>query len=110
MYAVTGVSGNTGSVVASALLRRNKAVRVIVRDEPKGRQWKDQGAEVAVANLDDAAALSRALEGVKGLYFLVPPNLHAQDGLGFMHGIVDTLHDVLSQKPIPHAAYLSSIG
>ena len=82
MYAVAGVTGNTGSVVATSLLGQGEQVRVIVRNEEKGRQWKEQGAEVAVASLDDAAALARALDGVEGLYYLVPPNLQAEDGLG----------------------------
>lgn len=36
MYAVAGVTGNTGSVVADELLRRGKEVRVIVRNAEKG--------------------------------------------------------------------------
>lgn len=110
MYAVAGVTGKTGSVAASSLLRQGAPVRVIVRNEAKGRQWKEQGAEVAVADLDDANGLGRALVGVKGLYFLVPPNLQADNGLAFMRGVVDTLHEVLSETPIRHVVYLSSIG
>src|SRR4029453_18850040 len=73
MIAVAGVSGHTGRAVADALLTQGAAVRVIVRDEKKGAEWKARGAEVAVASLDDAEALARALRGAKGAYLLIPP-------------------------------------
>ena len=73
MYAIAGVSGNTGSVVANTLLAAGKPVRVIVRDAAKGEPWKAKGAEVAVASLDDRAALAAALKGTQGAYLLIPP-------------------------------------
>src|SRR5438270_255808 len=51
MYVIAGVSGNTGSIVANALLEQGKKVRVIVRDAKKGEPWKARGAEVAVATV-----------------------------------------------------------
>jgi uncharacterized protein YbjT (DUF2867 family) len=58
MYLITGVSGNTGAAAATALLEKSQPVRVLVRSDEKGRPWRDKGAEVAVASLDDAAGLS----------------------------------------------------
>jgi NAD(P)H dehydrogenase (quinone) len=73
MYVIAGVSGNTGSVVATALLAAKQQVRVIVRDAAKGERWRAQGAQVAVADIDDQAALTRALTGATGAYLLLPP-------------------------------------
>ena len=72
MYVVAGVTGNTGKVVAETLLAQKKPVRALVRDEAKGAEWKKRGAEVVVTELDDAAALSRALAGATGAYLLLP--------------------------------------
>src|SRR5437016_5265158 len=72
MYVVAGVSGNTGKVVAETLLSQKKPVRVIVRDAAKGAAWKARGAEVAVAELDDVPALTKALAGAEGAYLLLP--------------------------------------
>jgi uncharacterized protein YbjT (DUF2867 family) len=72
MFVVAGVTGNTGKVVAETLLAQKKPVRVLVRDEAKGAEWKRRGAEVVVAELDDAAALDRAFAGATGAYFLLP--------------------------------------
>ena len=79
MFVIAGASGHTGSVVASTLLAQGKKVRVIVRDEKKGAAWKQKGAEVAIADLDDAKALTRALEGAEGVWALVPPSYGADD-------------------------------
>ena len=61
MFVVAGVTGNTGKVVAETLLVQGLPVRVIVRDAAKGEAWKKKGAEVAVADLHDAKALTAAL-------------------------------------------------
>src|SRR5688500_6999772 len=81
MYAIAGVSGHTGAVVATTLLAAGKPVRVIVRDAAKGAEWKAKGAEVAVASLDDRPALAQALRGAEGAYLLIPPNGWTQTGI-----------------------------
>ncbi|HET9620723.1 MAG TPA: NmrA family NAD(P)-binding protein [Kofleriaceae bacterium] len=81
MYVIAGVSGNTGSIVASQLLAAKKPVRVIVRDAAKGEAWRARGAEVAVADLEDQAALTRALTGATAAYLLLPPTAWSQGGI-----------------------------
>lgn len=73
MFVVVGATGNTGSVVVETLLNRKQPVRVVVRSADKGTRWKAKGAEVAVASLDDVAALAKAFEGTEGIYLMVPP-------------------------------------
>lgn len=63
MFVVTGVTGRTGAVAAQALIDAGVAVRVVVRDRAKAARWAEQGAEVAVADLADSAALTRAFAG-----------------------------------------------
>src|SRR6202051_4612058 len=79
MYVVAGVTGNTGKVIAETLLAQRKPVRALVRDEAKGAEWKKRGAEVVVAELDDAAALGRALAGATGVYLLLPAQYGSTD-------------------------------
>lgn len=38
MYAVTGATGNTGSVVANTLLRQGNEVTVVLRDDGKAEE------------------------------------------------------------------------
>jgi len=56
MYAVAGVTGNTGSEVAKALLERGKKVRVLVRSAEKGRPRAERlGRSVQVQPIPLAA-------------------------------------------------------
>ncbi|HUR27576.1 MAG TPA: NmrA family NAD(P)-binding protein [Planctomycetota bacterium] len=108
--AVTGVSGHTGRVAAERLLARSLPVRVIVRDARKGEPWKELGAEVAVADLGDEAALKRAFDGVDGVYLLLPPKLDARDFLADRKRLVETIARALQAAVVPHVVFLSSVG
>src|SRR5260370_19702078 len=73
MYAVTGITGKVGAAVARSLLSADQPVRAIVRDRGKGAAWADLGCDIAVADLVDAAALTKAFEGTEGVFAMLPP-------------------------------------
>ena len=110
MYAITGVTGHTGKAVAETLHAKGQPIRVIVRDEAKGASWKARGAEVAVASVDDEAALTRALSGVKGAYVLLPPDAVTTDFFGSRARMVDAIGRAAVKAGLPHLVLLSSIG
>ena len=110
MYAVAGVSGRTGAATAEALLKQGQKVRVLVRDPAQGEPWLRRHAEVAVVDLSDTAALTRALTGMTGAYLLLPPDPHADDLLA-AHGVL-TEHLVRAVKDsgLKSLVFLSSMG
>ncbi|MTI42142.1 uncharacterized protein YbjT (DUF2867 family) [Roseibium hamelinense] len=110
MFVISGATGNTGSVVAQTLLDQGQAVRVIVRTAEKGEAWKAKGAEVAVADLLDTAAMTKALDGASGAYFLLPPDLADEDFLGLSRKRAEAIVDAAKAARLPHAAILSSVG
>jgi uncharacterized protein YbjT (DUF2867 family) len=110
MYAIAGVTGHTGKVVAEALQEKGQAIRVIVRDESKGVPWKKRGADVAVASLDDEAAVARALTGAKGAYVLLPPDAVTTDFFGSRARMIDAIGRAAVSAGVPHLVFLSSIG
>jgi dihydroflavonol-4-reductase len=64
---VTGASGFVGSAVAAALLARGASVRAFVRPaSPRGNL--PRGAEVAVGDMRDAAAMDGSMQGVRWLF------------------------------------------
>lgn len=110
MYLVAGVSGRTGKVVADRLLSAGAAVRVLVREPGKGEAWAKLGAEVAVADLGDQAAMGRALDGVKGAWLLLPPFMNAADLLATQRARVAAIAGALRDSNVQHIVLLSSIG
>jgi uncharacterized protein YbjT (DUF2867 family) len=109
-YVVAGVTGNTGRVVAETLLSQGKSVRVVVRDAKKGEAWRARGAEVAVADLGDAAALTKALEGADGAYLLIPPNMAAPSFRAYQDATAGALVEAARASRVPHVVLLSSVG
>jgi uncharacterized protein YbjT (DUF2867 family) len=110
MKAIAGVTGNTGSVVADTLLAQGHPIRVIVRDAARGEPWRARGAEVAIADLEDPAALTRALRGVDGAYLLTPPRYGSPDPVGENRALIATLAGAVRDAKVPHVVLLSSIG
>lgn len=110
MYAIAGVTGHTGSVVAETLLAQGKPVRVIVRDAAKGEPWKAKGAEVAIADLADRAALTKALTGVAGAYLLLPPDVTTKTPLEDNAARTAVFAAAIADAKVPHVVFLSSIG
>lgn len=110
MYAIAGVTGHTGQVVANTLLAQGLKVRVIVRSADKGEVWKKKGAEVAVADLKDAKALTAALTGATGAYLLIPPNFAATDLQANGAGHVEAMKAAIPASGVKHVVFLSSIA
>jgi nucleoside-diphosphate-sugar epimerase len=54
VYAITGITGKVGGIVARTLLAAGLPVRAVVRDADKGRPWADKGCEIAIASIADA--------------------------------------------------------
>jgi uncharacterized protein YbjT (DUF2867 family) len=110
MYAITGATGNTGSVIATKLLGRGEKVRVIGRDAGRLAGFVQKGAEASVADVTDAAALTKAFTGAKAVYAMIPPNPAAPDVSGYQERASDALGTAITQAAVGHAVVLSSIG
>ncbi|WP_334190019.1 NmrA family NAD(P)-binding protein [Noviherbaspirillum sp.] len=110
MYAVIGVSGNTGSAVAQSLIDLGKPVRAVVRRPEAGALFRRQGADVAVADLADAKALAAALSGVDGAYIMTPPLLEVPDPDGTKRAYIRAIRTAAEQAGAPPLVVLSSVG
>jgi dihydroflavonol-4-reductase len=65
---VTGASGFVGSAVARALIGRGFVVRALVRANSPRANLEGLPLELAEGDLDDAASLARAMQGVRFLF------------------------------------------
>lgn len=110
MFVIAGVTGHVGSVVAKELLARGKKVKVLVRDPQKGATWSKLGAEVAIASLDDAAALTVAFKGAEAAFVLLPPNFASVDFYADQRATAKSIGEAVKAAGVPHVVMLSSIG
>jgi uncharacterized protein YbjT (DUF2867 family) len=110
MFAITAITGNVGSVVARTLLDAGKSIRAMVRDRAKGAVWAERGAEVAVADINDAGALAAAFKGADGVFALVPPNFDPAPGFPEAGAIAATLKTAIQTARPGKVVYLSTIG
>jgi uncharacterized protein YbjT (DUF2867 family) len=110
MYAITGATGNTGSVIATKLLARGKKVRVIGRDARRLEDFVRRGAEAFVADVTDAAALTNAFTGAEAVYAMIPPNPGAPDISAYQERVSDAIVAAITKAGVGHVALLSSVG
>ena len=110
MYVVLGASGNTGSIVANALLDLGKEVRVVGRDSKKLAPFVNRGAEAFTADVADGEALSRAFAGAEAVYSLTPPNLASTNYRAYQDQAIDAVAKVLETAGVKYAVTLSSVG
>ncbi|MFT4437273.1 NmrA family NAD(P)-binding protein [Caballeronia sp. 15715] len=110
MYAVTGITGQVGGVVARLLLAAGHDVRAVVRDAAKGEAWAKQGCEVALADVNDQQALQHAFEGTEGVFVLLPPTFDPTPGFPEARKTIATLRAALAAAKPSRVVVLSTIG
>jgi uncharacterized protein YbjT (DUF2867 family) len=110
MFAITGITGQVGGAVARALVGNGQRVRAVVRDAEKGAAWARKGCEVAVADLDDAAALKKAFAGVEGVFFLLPPVFDPSPDFGEARRVIAAVREALDAVRPAKVVSLSTIG
>jgi uncharacterized protein YbjT (DUF2867 family) len=110
MYVVIGATGNTGSVVAEKLLANGEEVRVVGRDPKRLERFTQKGAEAFVADVTDAAALTKAFSGAKAVYAMIPPNITSTDVRANQERVTGALATALEKSGVKHAVVLSSFG
>lgn len=110
MYAVMGITGQVGGAVARALLRAGQKVRAVVRDEAKGAAWRNQGCEVAVADIGNPYALRDALSGAQAVFAMLPPLFDPAPGYPEAAAMIRSLRAALEVARPAKVVALSTIG
>jgi len=109
-YVVLGATGQTGSAVVDTLIAAGAPVRVVVRSPEKGLRFAQRGAEVAVADVKDAGALTAAFREVAGVYVMNPPNYAIADMFADAEAVIGAVTTALLAAEVPKVVALSSVG
>jgi uncharacterized protein YbjT (DUF2867 family) len=110
MFAVTGVTGKVGGQVARNLLAQGHKVRAVVRNPDKGSEWASLGCEIAVASIDDAAALTAAFSGTEGVFLLTPPNYDPEPRFPDTQHNAGAVRAAIEEGRPAKVVYLSTVG
>jgi len=110
MYAITGATGNTGSVIAETLLEKKQKVRVIGRKAEKLQRFVQKGAEAFAGDVTDEVAMTRAFTGARAVYTMTPPDMVIADYPAYQERVSDALSAAIEKAGVTHAVNLSSIG
>jgi uncharacterized protein YbjT (DUF2867 family) len=110
MYVIFGASGRVGAATAAALRAAGEQVRAVVRDARAAAPLARIGCEVAVADLDDRAAVQRALDGARGVQMLMPIPQAAADPAPIMRRIIGNAVSALRAAPPQVVLALSDYG
>jgi len=105
---VTGATGHQGGAALRHLRERGFGCRALTRDtsKPQARTLINQGVEVVRGDLDDPASLTRALDGVHGVYSV--QSLESGIDAEIRQGI--HLTDAAKRSRITHFVYSSVVA
>ncbi|MGH9971192.1 MAG: NAD(P)H-binding protein [Pyrinomonadaceae bacterium] len=110
MYAITGATGNTGSIVAKTLLGLSQKVRVIGRSADRLESLTAEGAEAFVCDVNDSAALAKAFTGARAVYAMIPPSMTSENYRADQDKATNAIAHALEQAAVEYTVSLSSVG
>nr|KPN24183.1 NmrA family transcriptional regulator [Rhizobium brockwellii] len=110
MFMITGVTGQVGGIVAARLLEAGVPIRAVARNAEKAAEWKDKGAELALAEMTDADALTKAFAGADGVFLLIPPTFDPNPGFMEVRAVIAALKTALLSSRPAKVVCLSTIG
>src|SRR5690349_15709486 len=108
---VTGATGRQGGAVIRHLVQRGFKVRAITRDpqKPASQSLKSRGVEILKADMEDAASLYPAMQGVYGVFSL---QNYWETGVGYQGEIrqAQNLAQVARDQNVSHFVQSSIAG
>lgn len=110
MFLITGITGKVGGSAARHLLEQGEQVRALVRDRSKAAAWVAQGVELIEGEWEDAAAVTRALDGVEGAYLMMPPIVTPSRDFREAKAVLAGYTEALGKAAPPKVVALSSMG
>lgn len=110
MFAIIGAAGNVGFATAQALREAGMQVRAILRDEAKAERLTGIGCEIAVADLQDAEALAKAIGNADVVQVILPVPSLDKDATTQMRSATESLATALEEARPKRILAISDYG
>lgn len=110
MFAVIGAAGNVGYSTSKALRAAGVPVRAILRDAAKAGRLSEIGCEIAVADLQDPAALAGAIGDAAAVQAILPLSPRMPDPVEDMRRSAESLVAALTQTRPERLLAISDYG
>lgn len=110
MFSIVGAAGNVGYSASSALRRAGMPVRAILRDMTKAARLSDLGCEIATADLQDSAALAKAIGDADAVQVIIPVSPRAKDPADGLRRSIESLFEALAQARPKQVLAISDYG
>src|ERR1700733_8931942 len=96
MYVIFGATGKIGRATIHELRDRGAPVRAVVRDRSTANELAMLGCDVAIADLLDTAAISRAIDGATAVQVICPTDPTDADPSSTMDRLIDSISRALT--------------
>ncbi|MGH6624600.1 MAG: NAD(P)H-binding protein, partial [Burkholderiaceae bacterium] len=105
MFAIVGAAGKVGYSTSLALRKAGVPVRAVLRDESRAGRLSEIGCDIALADLQDPAALGWAIANAEAVQVILPPA-----GVGEMRRSIESLAEALTQARPNRVLAISDYG
>ncbi|MDP6522832.1 MAG: NAD-dependent epimerase/dehydratase family protein [Kiritimatiellia bacterium] len=114
LFLVTGASGFVGGHMVEYLVKKGRKVRAMIKDESKADPLRKLGVEVVIGDLRDKDSLSRAVQGVTGIYHIASLFRQASFPESVFHDVnaegVRRLMDVAIDAGVKRVIHCATVG
>jgi uncharacterized protein YbjT (DUF2867 family) len=110
MIVVTTPTGSIGHQVLENVLDGGEPIRVIARDPSRLTRQARERVEVVQGSLTDMDVVSEAFAGADCVFWLVPPNPHAESIQGHILDFTRPAYEAIKSQGVKRVIGVSSLG
>ncbi|AVA19905.1 MULTISPECIES: NAD(P)H-binding protein [unclassified Rhizobium] len=110
MFVILGATGKIGRATIAELRRQGAPVRAVVRRQNSADDLSAMGCDVAIADIQDSAALSESMRGATAVQIICPTSVQADDAAAEMKNSIRTIVDALDRNRPSSVLAISDYG
>lgn len=110
MLAVLGASGNVGSKIADALIKRGERIRVVGRNPQNLEAFKRLGADLYLGHIGDTNFLTKCFKDCSAAFVMIPPDYRTDSVANHYRKMSESICKAVQEANLHYVVNLSSFG